>query len=359
MQDMAETELPVAALNASRANTSFNGGLFLLALLAALYVGHEIVVPVVLALILKLVLHPVSRFLQRLYIPRALAAALIILSLIGGFGALATLLSKPAVAWAEKIPVALPKLEDKLEFLSGPIESFEQFLSKADNATAGNAKVVAVAVTGNRLSDKLLTGTSAMLGGTFTTLLVLFFLMVSGDTFLRRFVEILPRFQDKRQAVDISQQIERDISAYLVTITVMNLLVGGATGLAMFFCDVGDPILWGTLAFLLNYIPIVGPLIGIGTFFLIGLITQSTLMTAAIPALFYFLVHMVESSGITPHLLARRFTLNPVLVILSLIFWFWMWGIPGAVLAVPILAIMKIICDRIASLQSLGHFIEG
>ena len=190
-------------------------------------------------------------------------------------------------------------------------------------------------------------------------MLFLYFLLVSGDIFLRRLVEILPRFSSKRQAVDISQQIESDISAYLVTITIMNAAVGIATGIVMWLTGIGDPILWGTVAFLLNYAPILGPTLGVVIFLLAGLLTIGTLWQALLPAGLYLGIHLVEGETVTPMLLARRFTLNPVLVILSLVFWFWMWGIPGAILSVPMLAITKIICDRVRPLAALGHFLEG
>lgn len=351
---------PVIVAASSRANTSFNGGLFIFALFTVLYFAHEIVIPILLGFVLKLVLQPVIRLFQKFKIPRALTAIIIIAILMGMFIGLGTILSRPALLWAEKLPTALPKLQERLTFLSEPIGTIEHFLMRAENVTKGaGPKVVPVAIEGNRLSDKLLSGTRALIGGLLTTLLMLFFLMSAGDTFLRRLVEILPRFEDKRQAVDISQQIERDISAYLLTITIMNTCVGLATGLIMASCGIEDPILWGTLAFLLNYIPIIGPFIGISIFVLIGLLVQPTLAGALLPAGLYLLIHILEANIITPNLLARRFTLNPVLVILSLIFWFWMWGIPGAILAMPILAIIKIICARIQNLAAIGHFLEG
>jgi predicted PurR-regulated permease PerM len=159
--------------------------------------------------------------------------------------------------------------------------------------------------------------------------------------------------------VDISQQIERDISTYLVTITFMNVVVGIATAVVMWLCGLGDPLLWGAVAFLLNYVPILGPLLGVVTFLLAGLLTSETLWGALLPASLYLGIHLIEGETITPMLLARRFTLNPVLVILSLVFWYWMWGVPGAILSVPMLAIIKIICDRIQTLAALGHFLEG
>jgi predicted PurR-regulated permease PerM len=180
--------------------------------------------------------------------------------------------------------------------------------------------------------------------------------LVAGDLFLRRLVEILPTLSIKKQAVDISHEIESNLSGYLVTISLMNAAVGIATGLATYFCGLADPILWGSVVFLLNYIPILGPLCGVAILFLAGLLTFDPFWQAALPAGIYLVIHLIEGESVTPMLLARRFILNPVLVIVSLAFWYWMWGVAGALLAVPMLATLKIVCDRIRSLMALGHF---
>ena len=153
--------------------------------------------------------------------------------------------------------------------------------------------------------------------------------------------------------------LEEDISSYLLTITGMNAAVGVATATAMYLCGLGDPLLWGATAFLLNYVPILGPLFGTVVFLLVGMLTFESLWWALLPPTLYFGIHLVEGETLTPMLLARRFTLNPVLVILSLVFWFWMWGVPGAILAVPMLAIAKIIFDRVRPLKALGHVLGG
>ena len=182
---------------------------------------------------------------------------------------------------------------------------------------------------------------------------------MAGETFLRRLAEIVPNFSDKRKVVALSQQIEADISAYLLTITVMNAAVGAATGLAIWTSGLGDPLLWGGIAFLLNYVPIMGPVVGVFVFLLAGLVTIDSLGQALLPAALYLAIHLIEGETVTPMLLARRFTLNPVIVMISLLFWFWMWGVPGAILAVPMLAIVKIVCDGVTSLSAIGHFLEG
>jgi predicted PurR-regulated permease PerM len=339
--------------------TVFQGGTFILLLLAACYGAAEIILPIVVAFVLMLVLQPAVRFLQQWHVPRGLAAALLIIMLFGALGGLGTVLSGPAASWSEKVPAGLPKLQERLRFLSKPIAAFQQFVARANNLGSEAKPPLAVALEGNRLSDRLLSGTRNVLSGVLETVLVLFFLLISGDTFLRRLVEVLPHFKNKRQAVDISQQIEADISAYLVTITLMNAGVGIATGIVAAACGLGDPVLWGAVAFLLNYVPILGPMIGVVIFLLVGLLSIDTLWAAFLPAGLYLAIHMIEGETVTPMLLARRFTVNPVLVIVALVFWYWMWGVPGAILATPMLAVTKIICDRIQSLAAFGHFIEG
>jgi predicted PurR-regulated permease PerM len=341
----------------------FQGGLFMLALLAALYAGREIVLPIVLAIILDLLLQPALRLLERLHVPRMLGALLLIAVLFGTIVAFVTGMSGPASSWAAKLPEGVPRLQEHLSFLRAPIEAVRQFWQQAQGYVSGDSQPAAstsqAPAIGAGLLLSIFSNTSAFAAGFLETVLVLFFLLLSGDTFLRRLVEVLPNFSDKRQAVEISQHIEHDISAYLITITIMNAAVGLATALAMWLCGLGDPILWGAVAFLLNYVPILGPMVGVATFTLAGLLTANTLWLALLPAGLYFVIHLVEGEIITPTLLARRFTLNRVLVILALIFWYWMWGVPGAILAVPMLAITKIICDRIRMLAAFGHFLEG
>jgi predicted PurR-regulated permease PerM len=332
------------------------GGLFLMGLLACCYTASEIILPIVLAFILMLVLQPAMRMLERLHVPRPIAALGIILLFFGLMTGIGTVLSGPAVEWAQKLPAGVAKLQERLSFISEPITTAQRFLQRAEALTRGSATV---AVEGAGLQQRLIDGTRIIASGLLETVLVLFFLLVSGDTFLRRLVEVLPRFKNKRQAVAISQQVESDIAAYLATITLMNAAVGIATALVAMFCGLGDPLLWGTLAFLLNYVPILGPMIGISVLLLAGLLSIDTLWVAFLPAGLYMCIHMIEGETVTPMLLARRFTINPVLVVLALVFWYWMWGIPGAILATPMLAVAKIICDHVECLMPFGHFIEG
>ncbi|MET0505168.1 MAG: AI-2E family transporter [Luteibacter sp.] len=363
--DDAEMPLP------SDPKTVFLGGLFILASLAAAFVAKEVILPVVLAFILKLLLQPVMRLLARVRVPRVLASLLMILALFGILAGLGSALSGPASNWAKRLPEGLPRLQERVKVISGPLDSLKGMLDHAKGmvsagdaghpapASGAAAAPAAAATSGSDIQSTILAGVQTFASEFLTTFLVLFFLLNSGDTFLRRLVEVMPRFKDKRQVIDISQQVESDVSSYLVTITVMNAAVGVATGLAMWALGLPDAALWGAVAFLLNYVPILGPLVGVVTFLGVGMLSLDPLWKAFMPMILYGAIHVIEGETITPMLLARRFTLNPVLVIVSLLFWDWMWGVPGAILAVPMLAITKIVCDRIRPLAAFGHFLEG
>ncbi len=335
-------------------------GIFVLLFFYFLYFAREIAVPFVFAFILNLALQPAMRALVGLRVPRILAALIVMAGFLTCVAGLGMSLSTPAADWMSKAPESLSRIEDKLSFLKTDISRVQDTLHQverlADGMTGG---VPAVAVESPGLSSSLFTGTRSVLAAIGTIALLLFFLLMAGDMMLRRFVEILPTLSNKKQAVDISREIEHQVSVYLGTVGVINAAVGTATGLAAYLCGLPDPVLWGTMAFLLNFIPILGPLGGIVILLLVGLLSFDRFWQAALPAGIYLLIHLAEGEMITPMLMARRFVLNPVLVIMSLVFWYWMWGLAGALVAVPLLAILKIICDRVNSLATFGHFLGG
>jgi predicted PurR-regulated permease PerM len=351
--------------------TIFLGGLFTLAVMAAMYVTAEVLLPVILAIVLKLLLQPLVRQMSRIYIPRGIGAAISVLLVLAVFGGGISALAGPAASWAGKLPEAIPKLRDQLAFLQKPIDAVEGMSRQLQGAASGDAgsqqpapasppqPSSAASIKPSSVLGAVFSGTATATSGLFTTLLVLFYLLVSGETFLRRLVEILPRFKDKRQAVELSEHIERDVSAYLLTVFCINALVGVATGCAMWVCGVASPSLWGAVAFGLNFVPILGPMVGIVVFLMASILSLGVTWWALLPVGLYLCIHVAEGEVATPMVLARRFTINPVAVILALIFWYWMWGVVGAILAVPLLAIIKIVCDDLRPLRAIGHLLEG
>nr|WP_239019484.1 AI-2E family transporter [Novacetimonas pomaceti] len=353
--------------------------LCILAVFYTLYFAASIILPMILALVVNLLLSTPMRFLHlKLKLPKPLAALLLILGVFGIVGAIGTAISVPAAGWIERAPEAMSALGDRLAFLRGPIhlvgmasERIENFMTIAGSHLDHTAKaggdeservVMSAAPAGgefNNFGSSLLLGTRAFVGQFFTMILMLFFLLAQGDSLLRRFVEIMPTFADKRRTVQIAYQIERNVSLYLATITIINSLVGLANMLQCWLLGMPNPLLWGVMAFLLNYIPIIGPMMGITVYFLVGLFTFPSVLQAALPPAIYLCIHLTEGETITPMVLARRFTLNPVLVMGSLMFWDWLWGIGGAFLSVPLLAVFKIICDHVDILTPIGHIVGG
>jgi predicted PurR-regulated permease PerM len=333
-----------------------------LAVVCGLYFGKEVALPIILALVLKLMLQPIMNVLcDRLHIPHAISAILLIACLFSAVAAVALTISVPASAWIEKIPEILPDLQQKLQGLQRPIGYLQQAFSAVEKAATSSGQgstTPAVAVKdGSGVASALALGTVTILSRFLATMVVLFFMLASGDRLLRGFIEVLPSFSDKRQAATIAAEIQQHIGGYLLTITVMNSAVGMATALAMWLCGLRDPILWGTTAFLLNYVPILGPLTGIGIFLVAGIVALEWPWGALLPAGLYLLIHVAEGEIVTPLLLASRFRLNPVIVIVSLFFWHAVWGIPGALLAVPLLAMFKILCDHVEPLKPAAHII--
>ena len=350
-----------------------------LAVLYTLYFAAGIILPFVLALVLNLLLNPAARFLhEKLRLPRMLAAVILIGVVFSAIGGVGYAISVPAAGWIARAPQSLPTLQAKLSFMRRPIAMFEggvqqmQRLMQDSSNARGTAEPSTTVSTppaagqptqqlslaqGSGMGLSVLAGTRSFLGQAMTLIIMLFFLLADGDALLRRFIEILPGLAEKKRAVAIATEVEHNISGYLSTITLMNLCVGVANGLSVWAFGLPDPLLWGTVAFLLNYIPILGALAGMAIFFFVGLFTFSSVVWALAPSGVYLLIHIIEGETITPMLLARRFTLNPLLVIAALMFWDWLWGVAGALLAVPLLAVFKILCDNIDFLTPVGHLL--
>jgi predicted PurR-regulated permease PerM len=175
--------------------------------------------------------------------------------------------------------------------------------------------------------------------------------------FLRKLVSVLPSLHDKKLAVEISHQIEHDVSKYLLAITIVNIVFGAAIGTAMHFLGLPNAILWGVMAGLLHFVPFLGAMVGITVVTMVALVTLDSLGAVALVPVSYFALNLLEEYIVVPLVVGRRLLLNPVVIFLWLIFWGWLWGVPGALIAVPLLAILKIICEHVESLSPLAEFL--
>ncbi|MGE5443387.1 MAG: AI-2E family transporter, partial [Ignavibacteriales bacterium] len=327
-------------------------GIFVLALFYTLYFARIFLLPIMLALLFAFLLRPAVRGLERLRIPEIVGAALVLLVLLGAVGYGISLVATPASDWIAKAPQNLRQIEDKLRTLREPINKVSKATEQAEKITSVNEgkKPQVVKVENNSFMDIFFNQTSEVLIGAGTTLILLYFLLASGDLFLRKMVKVLPTLQDKKRAVEIAHEIEGQISIYLLTVTMIFGGQGFVFGVAMFFMKMPNPLLWGVMSALLEFIPYLGPAVGIGVVSVVALLTFNSIGHAALAPLIYFGLTVIQSNLITPIILGRRLTLNPVVVFVGIVFWGWIWGIVGTFLAVPILMTFKILCDHIEPL---------
>lgn len=333
-------------------------GLFLLAVFHTLRVARDLFLPLMLAFFLSFLLRPPLRMLKRAHIPEAVGAALLLLVLVGGVGLGLYSLVTPATQWIAKAPGSVTRIQRKLGTLRFPMEQMNRTADQVERTIAGDSGTAPVSAVKSPawIKQALFGGTTAFLSEAVVVIVLLYFLLASGDLFLRKAITALPTSEDKQRAVDLAREVENKVSTYLFTITLINLGVGVAVGVGVWLLNMPNPVLWGALACVLTYIPYLGAVLGIGILGLAALLAFDDLGHAlAVPGV-YVLVSFVEGNFITPLIVGRRLTLNPLVIFVGLLFWFFLWGIPGALLAVPILAVFKIVCDHVDRLAPIGEF---
>jgi predicted PurR-regulated permease PerM len=332
--------------------------LFLLTLYS-LKIASAFFIPVILAFLLNFIFGSILRLLARFHIPTPLGATLVLLVLLGSLGFGIYQLTLPARDWVAKLPETIRQLEHKLQGIKESVGQVNKVTQEVDRLTAlsSDRKNREVAVKRMTIGETLLAPTQELIVGSCLMLILLFFLLASGDLFLRKLVAVLPSLRDKKVAVEISRQIEHDISNYLLTITVINACFGVTVGVCMSLLGLPNPMLWGVMAGLLHFVPFLGALIGITVVTMVASVTLDSLaMVTLVPATYLGLNLSVEYV-LLPIVIGHRLLLNPVVVLLWLIFWGWLWGVPGALMAVPLLAIFRIICHHVKSFTPIAEFL--
>ncbi len=336
-------------------------GIFVLLVFYTLYFAKPFFLPVFLAVLLNFLLSPIVRGLKRIHVPETIGAGIVILFVLGLVGYSVYALGAPAGQWLDKAPQGMRTIERRIRPIQGQVKDVqrtaEQVQKEVGRMTGKDSATQEVRVQGASLSGTVLNRTQSILAGTAVVVILLYFLLASGDLFLRKLVRVLPRLEDKRRAVEIARHTERHISTYLATVTLINVVLGLVVGGAMALVGLPNPMLWGVVAAVLNYIPYLGPIVTLGVVTIVSLLTFDEIGRALVAPVVYFAINMTEGNFVTPMILGRRLTLNPVAVFSSLIFWGWLWGVAGALLAVPILATFKIFCDHIEPLAPIGEFL--
>ncbi|MGO1070685.1 AI-2E family transporter [Lysobacter sp. CA199] len=327
-----------------------------------LWAAQELILPILLAAFFALVGNPILRLLGKLRLPRFIAALIVLIGGLAVAGALSLQLAEPASEWVRQVPRELKQVGPKLRQMTKPLQDANRAAQNFARAAGGESTAKPVQVVKTELNDpyRSLTSTPKYVAQVLAVVLLTFFFMVFGESLQRNAIALLPSQQKKKLTIDILHSIEREISRYVLTITLINTGLGLALAGALYALGVPLPesLLWGTMAAILNFAPFVGPLIGMGVMLLMGFVAFDDPGASLLPAGLYLLLHAIESQAVTPIVLGRRMRLSPLVLILALMFFGWMWGIVGLLLAVPMLVCVKLVLARIEGMDGWARLLE-
>ncbi len=337
-------------------------GIFLILLVGGLYLTASFILPVIIALLFALMMSPIVRFMRRrLKIWEPVAALFLVVgalvALVAGF----YMLSDPITKIVNDAPRYVAAVDDQLRAIQGRFERLQsagQELQNTNAAGQSDARPAEVVVKNPGLLDNAMTAAPQMLASIGFSLVFLFFLLSSGDLFYQKLVRAMPTLSDKKRAMRIAHDIERELSRYLFTITLINTGLGIAVGSVLWWAGMPTPVVFGALATLLNFIPYIGSIFGMALVGVIALTEFGDVSKALFPVLLYLGCTALEGQLITPMVLGRRLEMNAAAIFLAVAFWGWIWGVVGMFLAVPIMVAVKVFASYVEPLAALGDFLS-
>ncbi|RVB27701.1 AI-2E family transporter, partial [Mesorhizobium sp. M7A.F.Ca.CA.004.05.1.1] len=350
---------------AARADThlmrSLLVGIFLFMAIYALYFARAFFMPVILAFLLALTLTPIVRLLRRHGISEVVSATLLVLLSICIFASVGYLLSGPIIDLINNTSSIGQQLAERLAQLRRPLEKIMQISHQIEQLTQTSQEPgiqrVAMAQSGI-LSAAASNILSAGTGLTIIFVLSLF-LLASGTMFYEKIIQSFASLSEKKRALRVVYDVEREISHYLLTVTIINAGLGTVIALGLWALGMPNPLVWGAAAALLNFLPYVGALITIVLVTVMALISFDTIFYALLAPAFVILCDIVEGQFVTPMVVGRRLEINAVAILIAIAFWSWLWGFVGALMAVPLLVVIKVFCDHFDGLSHVGNFLAA
>ncbi len=318
-------------------------GMFVILFIIALSLARPILLPVASAFVVTMMLGSLSARAERYQVPSVVSAIFFwLLVIIVSYGVI-VLLAAPVVDWIGKAPEIGRNIQEKLHVLDRPIVALQELR----DALLPSDKKGSLGVDIMSLVQTALSIVTPAIGQIFIFFGTLFFMLL-GRSQLRRVVVVFFDDRDARlRTLKIMNDIEHNLTSYLSLVTVINVAVGLCGGAAAWIAGLPHPVAWAVLGFILNFIPYVGALIMEVGLFMVGLVTFPTLTHALVAPLIFLALATLEGHFITPSIMGRRLTLNPLTVFLSLAFWAWLWGPAGAFLAVPLLIVALVVSDHL------------
>ncbi len=334
--------------------------LAIVAICAVLYTARAYLSPIATAFVFSVILAPICTRLEWLRLPRSLSAflALILASatLYAGF----SLIAAPASRWIANAPETLEHAERQLRKLQEPLKTVRDLsnevndLSLVPPAPRRNNTVV---VQGPELTNSLIASAQVVAVQAVFVFVLTYFFLVTREEFRLKIIAFQSRLPGRVRTARAFRDVQKRVSGYIVTFSLINIVFGVAVGLAVWRLGLPEPAMWGGVAALLNFVPYLGPAVTIGLLGLAGLATFDTLIQAAFPILAYVLINFVETNVVTPLVMGRRMTLNPLAIVLAVSFWTWIWGPVGGLISLPLLIMFKVVCDHTPALAPVGSLI--
>lgn len=332
------------------------------AAVACLYLARDFLLPIVLALFIALTLRPAVRYLSKHHTPPWLAATVFFVVLLAAGFATFYYVSGPVASWYEDAPKLAQAFAQKFSGLQSSLDTFTNLTAKmqdTSNATNGSdVQEVVIRESALPAIFGIVTGYPVQfLFSLLATMILAVFLMASGDLFYEKLVRILPTLSARKRALHIVYDIESEVSAYVLTLSAINFVMGVIVAVTFHALGMPLPYLWGVLAFFLNYVPYVGAVTGVALAGFMAIVTFDSVGYALLVPLAYLVISILESEILSPQVMGRSLQMNAVAILLSLAFWTWLWGIAGCAMALPLLVVIKIFCDQMEGLSGLGEFI--
>ena len=327
----------------------------------ALYFARDFFMPVILALMLALMLTPIVRFLRRRGIPEALSATILVVVSVLSIGTAGYLLSGPVVDLVDNAPTIGRQLTERLARLRDPLDQMMDISQQVERVTDGarepGVQKVVVAQPGiiSQAAGNLLSaGTTVAI-----TFVLSLFLLTSGTMFYEKIIQSFTRMSEKKRALRMVYDVEREISRYLLTVAIINVALGLVVALGLWAIGMPTPFVWGTAAALLNFLPYVGALMTVLLVAAIAIVSFDSLTYALLAPAFIICCNVIEGQFVTPMVVGRRLEINAVAIFVAVAFWSWLWGFVGALIAVPLLVVIKVFCDHFDSLRHVGNFLSA
>jgi predicted PurR-regulated permease PerM len=335
-----------------------------------LYFGREFFVPVAVALVLSILGRPVVRWLERRRLRPAFGATLVLVLGLAALGAAGFVLSLPLRNWAAKVPQSVAAAREKLTGLRRPVQQLNQAAAQLENpgqepahkdmedapppAPDPGSSAKAPALVGRALGV-----TTSLVAAAVEIVLLTWLLLASGDLFYEKLLRLLPAAGDRRAASKVVGDTETAVAGYLVATALINLGQAVAIGLALWLIGMPDPFLWAVLTFGLEFVPYLGGAVMVGLLTIVAFTTFDGLGRALAAPGSYLAITTLQNNLVSPLVYGQRLRLNPVAVFIGVLFWWTLWGVPGAFLAVPVIATAKVLGEHLPRLRPLGEFLGG